>query len=389
MLRYRAGRSTAALSLIVLGLALLLDNFQGSNYFNLVLRLWPLLLVGIGVEYLVAGLLAERKGAVRPALAWGSVILVIVLGVVIGLGQRLAVNVGDLPQIYWRLGSHVAWGERSEQVSAVGLQTVQIDLNLGNTYVVPSTDGQVHVHARYTMTADSQVAANQLATDPGHFSLSMNPSGDTLRISPEWLGTERGKADLTVEIPQGLSLTVNSGLGNIQVQNRDSKITLHGSVGEIRVDGGKGELIATTGAGALWLTHFAGPTHLTTSTGALHVDTLQGDLTANTSTGLIDVRNMGAGKVDANAATGSVSVHYAQPPTDDARLISHTGHVQLDLPPNGDVRVSATANTGSVGGPTWLKVERHTTGASANGILGNGTHLMNLHTDLGGINVTD
>jgi hypothetical protein len=388
MYPYRVGRITGALSLVALGSALLADNLMQTAYTDWVLRLWPLLLVGVGLEYLTAGLLAERRNTGRARLAWGTLIVVLVLGLTIGFVRGVNPDVLNLVRFGVHFGSGpIAWNERTQEVSATGIQNVKVQINVGSVELVPSQTGQIQIHARYSMSGDTQEEAERLARDASRFDLGVTTAGDTLTIDPQWRNSAKGTVKLSVAVPAGLNLQVDSGAGTINAARVEGKLHLESGVGEIRVEDAKGEVSVNTGAGAVSVVRFTGPVVVETATGQMTLEGVAGDVTATTSTGRIDIRDYRSGELKARANTGAVSVEYGTAPTAGADISSHVGKVEVRLPENSDVRVSGHSGTGSIKAPDWVEVQRQTTKVDATGTLGKGTHTITLRTDVGSIEI--
>ncbi len=69
---HRVGSITAGISLVVFGVLFLLKMFTGLITYELVLSLWPLVLIGLGAEILISNIRADElkydKGAVAVVL---------------------------------------------------------------------------------------------------------------------------------------------------------------------------------------------------------------------------------------------------------------------------------------------------------------------------------
>src|SRR5450759_4698094 len=122
-------------------------------------RLWPLVLVGIGLKVFLSG---------TPAAFGGGLVVAISIGIVVGGAFAVGPNVG--------CGAGGQAGERSASQSGAfsGTSTVELDLKCGTADVTTSTDGRWHVGA----------------TNDGNHAPAVN-SG------PNWLQVQSASADWT------------------------------------------------------------------------------------------------------------------------------------------------------------------------------------------------
>lgn len=57
---HRVGSITAGLSMIALGVAALLHLFAGIISYEWIFRLWPIMIIGLGIELLISNFLTEK-----------------------------------------------------------------------------------------------------------------------------------------------------------------------------------------------------------------------------------------------------------------------------------------------------------------------------------------
>ena len=66
---HRVGSITAGLSMIVFGVLFILHLFIGALDYTMIFRLWPLMIIGLGVELLIANYKSEKIIYDKPAVA--------------------------------------------------------------------------------------------------------------------------------------------------------------------------------------------------------------------------------------------------------------------------------------------------------------------------------
>lgn len=93
--RVKVGSITLAVSLVIIGILMLVYNFNMLEAPGVIWKLWPLLLIGVGVEYFVRKLLSKQDMDVQFHI---PSILLIVLIILIGSVANMlySVGVGDL-----------------------------------------------------------------------------------------------------------------------------------------------------------------------------------------------------------------------------------------------------------------------------------------------------
>lgn len=65
---HRVGSITAGLSMIVFGVLFILHFFIGSLDYTMIFRLWPIMIIGLGVELLISNYKSETIVYDKPAI---------------------------------------------------------------------------------------------------------------------------------------------------------------------------------------------------------------------------------------------------------------------------------------------------------------------------------
>lgn len=60
-MNYQVGRTTLAIALIAMGAALVYDNIMGTGFAWSLFRLWPALLILLGLEWIIAAALPGQR----------------------------------------------------------------------------------------------------------------------------------------------------------------------------------------------------------------------------------------------------------------------------------------------------------------------------------------
>jgi DUF4097 and DUF4098 domain-containing protein YvlB len=294
---------------------------------------WPLLLVIAGVVLLLEWMYdqhvqQERSAAGLPVrsvrvLGAGTVWLLILLAVLGGMthwaghawswdGHNFRYNFGDFDRA---LGEpHDSDSELVQAIPANGSLTV--DNARGNVNISgTSDDGQVHVAIHKQVFALDDHAAAQRAQ-----SLQPNVSNDQGRVTLTIPGIEGGHADLTIEVPRTVTVTVSANRGDVRVNGLHAAVVVNGNSGNIELGGLDGPAVAHL--------HHSGATFSAHSiTGSVTLDGRSGDLNVTDIKGPVSLTGDFFGTTHVERVNGPVHFHTSRTDFQMARL---DGEMELD-----------------------------------------------------------
>lgn len=383
----KVGRITVALGLVAFGAALLVDNLSGTEgATSLVLRLWPIMLIGFGLEYLVRTLLAQRKE--EPVTlrfdVGGAFLLVLVIVLSVGVNTFRSWSALDFSGFNFGIGAEQTHTE-SRTISAANAKALEAEVKAGSITVQQGgTAGEIRVDATYTahgiITGGEEIRRKlesvQMAVTEGEtIVLKTNIPSDVHNVTIRY----------EIYAPPGLKIKAHSGAGSVEVTGYQGDLELSSSAGRIRVDASSGSVTATNGAGRIDVKGFDGPVSARTSVGALDMQDVAGPLQLNSGTGSIYVNGFRGGKLVAETRTGGIHAEAGAPLDGDVRLKTSTGSINLTVPQESSMRVTAQTRTGSFNGPGFVAVSRSGPGSSGTGTSGEGKHTVNLEASTGSV----
>lgn len=323
----RPGRMTAGLGIIALGVALLAEHLNGINYLPILLRFWPLVLVGVGLETLAA----SRRGPVRLDL--GALILLVIVGTV---AQAATAGWSRFGPLHFEFGSGIrvqpgggpARYEHREARTLDGVEELEVVGGPARVQVLPSQTNGVQLVLLAVGRGQDEADARKHAE-----AVEMRVSeGRSARVSlaARRPGLPVEQLALVVEVPAG--------------------------VRKLRLD---------------------------TGSGGADLREIRADLELDTGSGGVTIRDPG-GRVTLDGGSGPILLE-----TDrmggDYRLNTGSGAVEIRIPAGSDVRVEGETGSGPVTGPAWLRVDDH----EVSGRQGAGTYLIELDTGSGSVRIVE
>ena len=175
-------------------------------------------------------------------------------------------------------------------------------------------------------------------------------SGRRIRVERSGRGMEAW-ADLTIRVPEGRSLKVELGAGDIDVSNVTGDLALKTRAGMAEAAGLDGDVKLDVGSGGLAVRDVRGRLVMDTGSGGASLDGFEGSvLSIDTGSGPVSVTEVAADAIDIDTGSGGVTVDGLEA----ERLSVDTG--------SGSVRVESAAadaaeiDTGS--GRVHLALER-------------------------------
>jgi len=169
-------------------------------------------------------------------------------------------------------------------VDAQGATTLRITAGAGFLHVVGRA-GLAEVHARGTACASDEGLVAKIAIDA-------HRRGDEViietRIPDRMWGNGTARLDLTVDVPQSLSVRITDGSGEMEVTGVASAVIEDGS-GEIEARDIAGDLMVEDGSGEILASDIGGNVEVVDGSGEITVQHAGGDVTIEDGSGEISV----------------------------------------------------------------------------------------------------
>lgn len=329
------GRFTAALTLIAVGVGLLASTLGLLSDSFLLFRLWPLLLISLGAEILVA-----RWQGAPTRFDWGGTALILLFIAMLSSGAvatRVINNGGLVRGVLLSGGSQADQNARYEVTPSV--KQVRIESQTGTVELQGTTGSWVEVDAEFWGNSlGTERPMVRMVEENGTLHISMAP-GDWTNVSAQY----------QIQLPAGLKVEVESQSGRIEATEVKGDLYLTNHSGSVNVERGEGIL------------------DLSTQSGLIEVSDQIGAIKVDAQSGAIRLRGV-SGAVDANTASGIITV---------------------TLKAGLGAQVDGSTDSGLIRGPQWLQVQRdtHAGKRSATGRIGDGRAALRLTTRSGSITI--
>jgi hypothetical protein len=144
------------------------------------------------------------------------------------------------------------------------------------------------------------------------FTASMEQGTSQLVLEEKFSnGSHSGSSKWTLEIPDNIRIKMNTGSGDISIDQLSLDVDSNSGSGDVLLTGVKGELDFNTGSGEIELTEVDGEVSLNTGSGTIRASKGTGSYSFNAGSGKIKLDqvkgdfsvNVGSGDIDAKAIT--------------------------------------------------------------------------------------
>jgi DUF4097 and DUF4098 domain-containing protein YvlB len=392
----RANRASSIVGPVILitvgiiALLLVTGRLNADQFWTVVEKYWPMLLIGLGVIALAEWAIDLRREN-PPARQWGGYLWLVVLLVILGTG-------GAGWHRWWG-PLHAEWGDKGDDFfNALGqpehdldqpvLNTkipanaqIEIENPRGDISITAGDDANVAVRAHQIAYANTDADAQKIfASQQAHVTVS----GTAVVVKVD--GNSSGRTNLALTVPRTASISVTTGHGGLtvaglggnidaEIQHGDMETTAiqghvhahlsnhgdfsaHDIQGDVTVEGDGGDLTISDIHGKVTLQgDYTGDTHLERVDQAVHFHSSRTDLEFARLPGDM---SLDSDSIHATQVVGPVRVILSSSKDiemsqvyGDTQIEDHDGRVELDMAGSyvvdvknrkGDVEISLPPN---------------------------------------------
>jgi DUF4097 and DUF4098 domain-containing protein YvlB len=442
--RQNRGSIFGGLLLILLGVIALIDRYDPAfRLGHWIARFWPLLLIVWGAAKLIEHLRPTHDGGSRPSIltAGEALLLIACVIVLFGFVSRDWLR-NTFPNIHIELPpfdqSYSEKGEMPPRTIPVGSH-VQISTARGDIRVTGKDGDEILVHTNESRMGTSESGAKEEMKDT-RVLIEQTADGYSVRPVDQSIWSGAVTVDLNVDLPKSAVVTVNSGIGDIQVGGVTGNITVRSGRGDVQVRDAGGNVDVLMGSGDLNVANASGDVRIAGHGGDAEISNVGGDASLlGVFDGSITVQNVAkltkcishkadlsldhlGGKLELDSrdvsisqvsgatrlttsdkdigmkgvdgsleiadSRGDIDVTYYKSPQAPTNITDDTGEIKVTLPANSNVLVNAMSKSGEVqsdfGGSAIQQANDDNMGR-LNGQIGSGGPPMHIVTSYGTI----
>ena len=415
--------------MLALGLLLLSDIIWSRQWFSAGLNFWPLIIVGLGLEY-VWGWMGIRRKRLPETLrldgrSLALLFLVGVFSVNFYLSSIRTAHGQEQPPepqpIFSAITKDVAL---PHQVAVLRSNVGQLTLRnpYGRIEVVGTDKRDLVIdavaHVQTSGNLDPQDEALRY-TPIVEFGDDMNVSVPNLRTADDPKASAYETVDLIVQVPAHLELLIRTERGEVNVNNYEGNLSVSDKAGNVNVvklggslkvdnlngaisaktvqgnatlntlQGGvtavdvKGDVLVKSEAGGCVVRNIGGKLDLTANLGKVDIDGITGDAVVNSTSGLLRVKDAHH-ELHTNVKNGDISVSGAVQGV--WSVSTANGRVDMSIAKTSNFRFLGETSKGVIKGPTKQSPSGGTKpGAYITEQVGDGTYPVTVRSDNGGI----
>ena len=376
----KAGPVTLALGMILFGVILLISNFSGTGIFATALKYWPLLLIGLGVEYFVRSYLNSKKeeGEAGFHLPTLIIILLIALGGYAGHQVTGILQSHDLNGVITEAVAGTKYSYKHEYksnpITAAPGTKIRIDDLGGQLDMVPGEGDKIYVEAEITGWGPTREEAKTRAED---FTVDIS-EGNVISISrsPQVNMFDFKRSPFVkyrIVVPAKVKVAVDNSSGGLRADNLEADMEINMEHGDLSLAGITGDVSVDGGYGRI------------------NVKDVTGNLDVRSSSGDINVHNV-SGDMRLVMENGNVEISGTNPMTAKSYVTNQNGSTIVRIPEKSDVSVTAETKHGSISGSLKLDMEKSQntpenpgSGSKGTAVLGAGKGVISVTSDNGAI----
>lgn len=294
-------------------------------------------------------------------------------------------------------------GSFDRTLSVHGPVQLHINNSAGTARITPGPDGQVHIHADFTIEAwpwqSAGNRARQLSDRP-----PIQQQEGLIHIGEETRGIAHLSIVYTIEVPSDTELHGSADAGNFDAAGIRGPIQLTTGSGSSRITGIQQDVELVAGSGHISVAAVQGDVDVTSGSGNINVAGCQGPLRGHSDSGDISVAGpngaltigTGRGSIklaglqhDARVETAAGSITVVGSPAAQAYWEFHTtsGNVTLLLPPDAKFRLYAHSESGKIASDIPLEAEESDSKHDLRAHTSEGDARIEIHTVSGGIHL--
>jgi DUF4097 and DUF4098 domain-containing protein YvlB len=204
--------------------------------------------------------------------------------------------------------------------------------------------------------------------------------------SNKWLFGPHVRVDVRLHMPAGfIQANVKTHNGSVEIDQFHGDIKALAHNGSIRIVDVEGNVQAHSHNGQVEVLRIDGNLNVTSHNGKIELEKVTGHVNAETHNGQIQAQDCAQG-VSLSTHNGAIQVQQNTPIQGAWDLVTHNGGIKCSVPRDTDATYKLHTNSGKISGDA-LPVQTTGYAQKMTVTTGAGTHLIDLHTKSGNIEV--
>lgn len=290
----KAGAITFALGLIILGAVLLTANFMGQGILVSSIKLWPVLLIGLGMEYFIRRYINSKANPEAETKFHIPALISILIISLTAYSVQQVISVINLPDINNLINETISgtnYTYNRTYTKDITLRPGIARLVLSDldckVDLVPSNDEQIHIKANIDAWGPSESEAKRRAE---MVKLHVD-EGDIINVSllEAQQDNLRRRPQITVRImvPKGVEISLDKINGQLRADSLQNNVEISGQSGRFNLNRIQGNIMANVSNGEVLLNNIAGNIKVEAESGEIKITNPQKDVTVKNSSGVI------------------------------------------------------------------------------------------------------
>lgn len=265
-MRYKIGRYTTGATFVTIGILVLLQQLTTTNWLGSALKFWPLIIIGYGLEYLIAARKPDRARFDFGGAFFIAFLLIIVAGYSFFSG--FIFNFTDMKY---------SMSADPIQYSGNEVNRLEVEGLFGTITVEATNDSNITIVPTYrsnrSKSLDVMIEEVGLRTSvqsgtlviKGHKLLGQNQGIN-------FIGYKQSGVDLHIYAPTQIATNISNDFGNIEVRGMSNLHSVEQNFGNIKIYDSFGNLKVKSDFGDVNLRNFTGGLNVNSSFGDVKVD---------------------------------------------------------------------------------------------------------------------
>ena len=213
------------------------------------------------------------------------------------------------------------------------IKNIRLSTASGDIDLKRSTGSDVKLTLKYSFSDDD-------------FKPIIEESGGRLTLKEEFShGNHSGSSSWSLEIPDNVKININTGSGNLTIDQVNTEIRSNSGSGEVMLTAVKGDLDFNTGSGNVELEQVDGEISINVGSGNIRANSGTGNFSFNAGSGNIRLSDL-KGDFDMNVGSGSIQAKSLSF-TGSSTFNSGSGHVTVTLSSPLEHNISVNSGSGN------------------------------------------